>query len=456
MNGEIKGWVSNEFETLNFNSSRLEKRFMKTMSDLSEDPEKSLWLAAGSRINAKAAYRMLANEKFDKASILSAHRAAANSRSKGNPVMLAVQDSMSVNYNTHSKTEGLGYNCEQTLGINVHSCLLLTPDGTPLGLLDQSAITREKNNSRDKTEKEKCSRPIAEKESHRWLETMQTAAANAPKQVSLIHIADREGDIYELYALAEQICEKFIIRAVHDRIDTKHTHIIQSIRDSEVVGRTIVTVASNRKMSKKEREVELIIQYKRFDVKKPRKRQKENGLKDSLDLTLIRLAEINPPENTKPLEWLLVTNLDISSAQDALLAASYYKQRWKIERFHFVLKSGCTIEKIQQRSVRGIEFMVLMYSIIAIHIMMLTFLSRNAPETPCNLIFEEIEWQTLYRAANRTQSIPEKPPSMKDAVRFIAKLGGFAGAPSDGHPGLKVLWIGLNSLLILMTYRNFI
>ena len=126
-----------------------------------------------------------------------------------------------------------------------------------------------------------------------------------------------------------------------------------------------------------------------------------------------------------------MTNLKVDSAYGALKVAEYYRQRWKIERYHFVLKSGCEIERIQQRSVDGIELMIMMYSIIAIHIMQLTFLSRNAPETPCDLIFSEIEWKTLHRAANRTQSDPEKPPPIADAVRLVAKLAGFVGAKND-------------------------
>jgi hypothetical protein len=45
---------------------------------------------------------------------------------------------------------------------------------------------------------------------------------------------------------------------------------------------------------------------------------------------------------------------------------------------------------------------------------------------------------------------------MADVLRYVAKLGGFVGAPSDGEPGLKVVWIGLHNLFILNAYRDFI
>ena len=452
----IKEWVEKEFETLNFKSVRLERRFKMAMSDISEEPEKSIWLASGSRSNAKAVYRMLANEKCDKGSILSAHRDAVEVRTESK-VLLAVQDTMSVNYNTHTKTEGLGYNCEkETLGINVHSSLALTPEGVPIGVFSQSVNTRigEKDT---RTKEQRRRRPIEEKESYCWLEAMKAATENAPAKVKLIHIADREGDIYELYALAELTGEKFIVRATtHNRLTTEGEKILDVLRETEAVGTDKVIIPAKHVAKTKEREAVLTIRCRKFQIKKPARFNPNKELANSLDLTLISLTEENPPDGVEPLEWLLMTNLCIESAADAILAARYYKQRWKIERFHFVLKSGCQIEKIQQRSIDGIELMILMYSIIAVHIMMLTYTARNFPDTPCSLLFGESEWQTLFRAANRTIHCPTSPYSMADALRYVAKLGGFVGAKSDGEPGLKVVWSGLNKLFILNAYREFI
>jgi hypothetical protein len=424
------------------------------MSDLAEQPDKSVWLASGSRANAKAVYRMLKNERFEKESVLSAHRDAVSARSESR-VLLAVQDTMSVNYNTHTETEGLGYNCDKTLGVNVHSCLLLTTDGIPLGLLDQSVFTRAIR--ADYTPREqKRARPIEEKESYRWLETMHTATENAPKQAEIVHIADREADIYELYALAEQIKDKFVIRAVHNRLTVDKTNVIDELKACEASGAVYVVIPENRSKKTKEREALMTVQFKKVSVQKPAIRRNDSSVEPSLDLTLIRLYEENPSVGLEPVEWILITNLEVKDSGDALRAVEYYKQRWKIERFHFVLKSGCEIEKIQQRSVNGIELMLLMYSIISIHIMQLTFLSRSSPETSCEIIFSEPEWKTLYRAANRTTFEPENPPNIAQAVRLVAKLGGHVGAKSDGEPGLKVIWLGLNKLFVLVTYRDFL
>jgi hypothetical protein len=350
------------------------------------------------------------------------------------------------------KNKTLGYNCEQTHGINTHTCLLTTPQGVPLGILDQTTITRpQPKNNTHQTHNQKQHRPIEEKESIRWLKTMQTAKNNAPKHAQLIHITDREGDIYELYTLAQQIGEQFIIRAKIDRPTTEKTRIIQTLKNSTPAGKTIVTLPANRKTKTKERDVTLTVKYGFFDVAQPL-RYVSKELPASLRLTLVGLFEEAPLEGLDPIEWLLMTNLEVSGVDDVLLVSEYYKQRWKIERFHFVLKSGCMVERIQQRSLEGIELVVLLYSIISVHVMQLTFLARCAPDLSCGLIFGESEWKLLYRAAYHTCVDPLVCPSMLEALLLVARIGGFVGAKSDGLSGLKVVWVGLSRFYVLMAF----
>ena len=135
--------MGEEFSTLDFNSSRLEKRFIKTMETLAGQPDKSIWFCSENRAEAKAIYRLLNNEKLDRAEILRAHREATIRRMvQPEKTILAIQDTASLNYNTQTKMEGIGYICEQTLGVNIHSCLAVTVDGLMLGVLAQSSYNR--------------------------------------------------------------------------------------------------------------------------------------------------------------------------------------------------------------------------------------------------------------------------------------------------------------------------
>ena len=82
LNGNVSSWVEKEFQSVDFGSKRLNKRFLKVMSDLAQEPEKSTWLASGSRTNTKAAYRMIANKELTKENILAAHHNATNTRNQ--------------------------------------------------------------------------------------------------------------------------------------------------------------------------------------------------------------------------------------------------------------------------------------------------------------------------------------------------------------------------------------
>jgi len=41
---------------------------------------------------------------------------------------------------------------------------------------------------------------------------------------------------------------------------------------------------------------------------------------------------------------------------------------------------------------------------------------------------------------------PAHPPTLREATRMIASLGGFLGRKCDGEPGTKSLWLGLQRL----------
>ena len=151
-----------EFEGIDFGSKRLEERFKKTMEKISKEPEKSIWLASGNRNEAKAAYRMLGNEKLNDDEILRTTRESTINRicESGSEVILAVQDTMKVNYEKHEKTDGIGWIGDKTLGVNIHSCVAVTPNGLTLGLLSQSSWTREIRNDTSANHDQKKGRAI--------------------------------------------------------------------------------------------------------------------------------------------------------------------------------------------------------------------------------------------------------------------------------------------------------
>lgn len=454
--------MDNEFENINFKSAKLKNRFLKTMTDLFKNPGVSILLASGSREAAKAVYRMFSNVKFNISEILKSHKSKTIERiveynkSKDEKIILLLQDTMSVNYNNHKKTEGLGYNSQKTLGVNIHSCLAVTPEGLALGVMEQSSSTREFSKTDSKTAHEKKSRPIEEKESFRWLKTLEESNIGIPSDIKTINICDREGDIYELFNKAIDLDTTFLIRIVQNRLTTSNEKIIDEIKKEASVGSIEVIVPRNPMKNIKKRNATLEISFKKFELKIPKIRNKNNDLRNNVFVNVIYLRETGNVEGIKPIEWLLMTNEPVSTTEKAFEMVDYYVQRWKIERFHYTLKSGCAIEKIQERTVNKISCLILMYSVIAIKIMNLTFLGRICPELKCNAILDEEEWKVLYCVANKTKDVPLEPYSTEDAIKYLSILGGFKRSKSDGPPGLKIVWIGLDKLHTLLECKEYL
>jgi len=123
---------------------------------------------------------------------------------------------MAVNYATHKTTKGLGpIDAHGTQGVLVHSVLGVSPDGVPCGLLHQQVWSRDPEEKRTKEERKKL--PIEEKESYRWLESVEATKNAVSSETHIITVADREADIFELFVLPRPNNMDLLIRATQNR-----------------------------------------------------------------------------------------------------------------------------------------------------------------------------------------------------------------------------------------------
>jgi hypothetical protein len=137
--------------------------------------------------------------------------------------------------------------------------------------------------------------------------------------------------------------------------------------------------------------------------------------------------------------------LPIDTLEQACQCVRWYSLRWLIERFHFTLKSGCRIEQLQLETAQRLGKALATYSIVAWRLMWLTYAARLHPEDSCEIVLPPTEWRLLRRKFEPQNRSP-KPPTLRQAVRWIAQLGGFLARKGDGEPGLKTLWRGLGVL----------
>ena len=439
MDKQIVQQPKDDFASVELGDKRLNERLQKMVEDSTKNPQKSILGSSGGRNQAKGAYRLLSNEKFELDELMSSATAATYERLQGE--VLLIQDTMDVNLEGHDKTEGLGYSSEHVKGIKVHSCIALSPEGLSYGLMDQTYETRAEAKSK-LSAAEKAARSIEEKESYRWLEALKNSTAVIPEDVHFITICDREGDFYELYAEARKLDLDFIIRATHDRRSDTNEKIATKIRQTQACGRVTVEIPRDTRRGNKARQTEMEVAYCQVNVVKPQN-VRGDGIAPKVTMNLVRITELTPLAGQEPIEWILATSLSVENAADSMKVVEYYIQRWKIERFHHVLKSGMGVEKIQLHTYDKIIAMLLIYSVIALYIMTLTYMGRVLPDAPCDLFLDEDEWKVLYRVVHKTKTAPVKPYSLAEAIQYLGQLGSYKRSPSDGPPGLKSIWMGL-------------
>lgn len=439
-------WVEEEFEKADLGDRRLKNRLYEIVRDFYGKPQANIPQACGSRAKTKAAYRFLDNETITMEKILQSHYQTTIKRIQKEKIVLAVQDTTSLNYTTHPATENLGSigsSSDGIIGLLVHDTMAFNIEGTPLGLIDVQCWARDIEEYGKRYRRKELS--IGEKESNKWLKSFRSVVEvqkESPKTV-IVSIGDREADIYELFELALKDLRgpKLLIRAVQDRaLSDEHGHIWDYMQSKAVDG--IQRIKVPRKASQAAREAELTIRFSKVELKPPRiKKEKEN-----IKIWAILLKEENAPQGVEPLKWMLYTTIPVNTFEEAIEKMQWYTKRWGIEIYHKTLKSGCKIEERQLGHAERIEACLAIDMVIAWRIYHLTKLGRELPDMPCTVFFEESEWKALVAYKTKNPIAPAEPPSLREAILMVASLGGFLGRKGDGEPGTKTLWLGLQEL----------
>ncbi len=457
---EVSGWASVEFGEIDLGDQRLKDRLVKLADKLAASPESPINQACGDWANTKAAYRFFQNENVNEKKILQSHVNNTLERAKEFGTILAIQDTSYFNYTDHKKTTGLGViskysnknsKINTATGLAMHTSFAVSLEGLPLGILDQTIQSRKPVPEGQRRTKYT---PIEDKESIRWLDTLrQTKEAVFGSQVQVITICDREGDFYELFEEGYRLRASLLIRAATDRNINKtgpyckkrYEKLWSTIQALPCSGSIEVEIPARDK--KAARVAHLETRFGSITMNPPRQHIRHRTEKLS-DLTLyaVNVVEKNPPEGGEPLEWMLLTDLQVTSFEEAKEKVSWYCLRWRIEVFHKILKSGLRVEQCRLQSADRLTRYLTIMSIIAWRIHWLTLIARTDPELSCTVFFADEEWKVLYSKVKKTKSFPKKPPRIREIVRWIASLGGFLGRKGDGEPGVMTLWRGWRRL----------
>jgi hypothetical protein len=358
--------------------------------------------------------------------------------------VVVAQDTTDVNYTTHKGASGLGpiNGNADSRGLLLHTALALTTKGVPLGLLSQESWARDPNTFGTAAQRRR--RPVAEKESQKWLTGLHRVAEALPSGPRVVLVQDREADVFAFLAAPRPAHMELIVRVGQPRrveveagVEGGPRNVFEAARPAPVLGQVRVQVP--RKPGQPEREAVLELAASAVGVKAPQRRSADVPAAAQA-LWVVRATEIAPPPGCQPIEWILLTTLAVDSFAAACRCVQYYTLRWRVERFHYTLKQGCTVERLQFDDAHALQNALALYSIVAWRLLWLTYTARQQPQIPATELLPPLELQVLEQATQAPVA------SAREAIRAIAQLGGFPTNPSAKEPGVKVLWRGLRRL----------
>ena len=445
-------WTEEEFARAPFFDERLKQRLFTLAADFFAQPGELIPQAShGSAAKTKAAYRFFQNPQVDMPKLLRPHLESTMERIRSHPVILAVQDTTTLNYTAHPP-QGVGpINTRQdhAVGLVLHDTMAFTPEGTPLGLLNVQCWARDAAAAGQRERRHE--RPIEEKESRKWLVSYRAVAA-AQKlcpDTMLISVGDREADLYELFHEAAQAPQgpRLLVRAERTRKrkveqgDEKE-ELWPRMKAEPVAG--TLQVAVPRRGSRPSRSAQIEVRFAPVVLTPPAKIKLP-----PLSVWAVYAREVGHRAEVKePLDWMLLTTVKTESFPDACQRLSWYSRRWGIEVYHRTIKSGCRIEDRRLEDTDSLEACLAIDLVVAWRVYWLTRVGREKPDTPCDQILKEEEGRVL--SAWATGTMAKTAPRAQDATRWIGKMGGWLARGKQDHPGTTCIWRGLARLPTLV------
>src|SRR2546427_2064453 len=432
-------WAHAEFGRVRFYDNRLKERLYKIAEDFHGCPQGLIPEACGSKARAMGAYRFFENPKVGMNVLLASHTEAAIDRIREHPIVLAPQDTTTLNYSTHPMTEGLGptgTQRDQSIGLLLHDTLAITEEGTPLGVLDAQCWARDLKDKGKRIRRKRL--PIEQKESQKWLRSFRKVAEiqKACPNTKLISIGDRESDIYELFQEATRDPNGPGLLHRMDRATRRKVGgmLLWDLMSARPVDRTH-PLHVPRSGERKARDTTLDVRFAQVELKPP-KRLKSSGPIPAWAVYVREQSE----HAVDPIEWMLLTTVEVATFQHAHQRVQWYAKRWGIEVYHRTLKSGCRIQDRQLGTADGLAACLGVDMVVAWRVYHLVMLGRETPDLPCIVFFTNEEWKALCCYATKNKVPPEEPPTLGQAMRMVGIIGGDFGRKSDGHPRNEGLW----------------
>ena len=416
-----------------------------------EAPSASFCALSADRNFRKGAYRLCSHPEVSLERLLSPainELGAAIRRGEAGETVLCIQDTTELNLTHLPQMRGLGeLTVSDGRGLFLHPALALTSTGVPVGLLRAKTFVRDPA-EHGKTQQRRA-RLFEEKESSRWWETVEETERIVDCPGRLLTICDREADSLDFISRAALCQRRVLVRATQDRLLEEHgetetrrlwsrvlSHRIQGARSIYVPAQS----ARPRRQARAARWAEVRLRFAQVVLRK------QSSPNSRVPVWAVWVGEEEQSDGHEPIEWMLLTTDPVESAAAAWQRVDWYLLRWRIEEFFNALKTGCQVESRQFETRERYEVALTFALLAAVKIVALRDLAREQPELPAKAAFNEVELAIITQQAARAGEPMSETPTIREAVRWIARIGGFQARASDGEPGWLTLWRGFTKL----------
>ena len=440
-------WVKAQWQNSNLGDVRRNRRAVKLAISILGKPNASLPQQTENWKELKAGYRFLNTEEASHQALQKDHYSnVMKATKKSTKTVLFIQDKSEIDFSSKKAAKGLGYiGNHKGQGIVLQSILAVEFDKEPtfvLGLAYQKAWVRTESSYR---KKEKRSQRLKRKtESDNWIENLDSIEKPDDLKTQCVTVGDRENDIYKFMSYCKKSGWDYLVRANNNRkITTECGDKVKLVDWARSLPEQVTKEIELRaRPGKPARTVSLSIAWSSMFITTPK-----NGFLKSeyekIKVSCIRVWE----EGSDELEWLLVTNLEIPNKESALEKVGWYEARWLIEEYHKCLKTGCSMEKRQLRTVEGLLAMLGLLGIIATRLLDIKFFARQYSSEKEKKYFPILGVQLLCSRYD----LSVNDMTCHQFWRSIAQLGGFIGRKSDGNPGWQTTWKGWIRFLDMMS-----
>lgn len=445
------GWAAQELGGAPLGDTRLGQRLVRIADAQAQAPSQSFPGAVQcDHAQVRGYYRFIdqpADSAVTPENMLAPHRRRTLERMRGQSAVLCIQDGTDLNFAAHGGCVGLGRigknkGSEGTLGLHMHSTLVVSGEGVPLGVPQIQYDAPDGKAQRNK--------PLEERKTMRWIRGLRESAALAEEVegVRAVAVMDREGDVYAVFAEQQRLGNvDLLVRAKHNRSRGRgRPKLFDWVREEPVRGRLRIHVArlsarvstrqQEEREERKERVASVELRWQGVRLRDPNRRG------EAVRLNLVHVREEPEPQGAQRLEWFLLTTLGVETQREAEQVLEWYGLRWRIEDWHRVLKTGCKVQKLAHRRAERIKRAVTINALIAWRLTALTLLGRDTPELPAETLFTEIELAVLEDFAQERRR--ERPDNLGRAVLTLAMMGGYLNYSRKRYaaPGNQVLWEG--------------